>query len=518
MLVGSGNQHSSDALQQKMGERDAYASRIYAYESYKPSGIPWIEDVPDHWEVRRLRTVADMRVSNVDKYTREDEFPVRLCNYVDVYKNDHISQAMPFISATASWKEIERFRLQRDDVLITKDSEAWDDIGVPSLVVESADDLLSGYHLALLRPFEDILGSYLARALQSKAVDYQFHVRANGVTRYGLTHTGIQSVQIPLPPLPEQQAIVRYLDYMDRRIRHYVRAKRKLIALLEEERQAVISQAVTRGLDLNVRLKSSGVEWLGDVPAHWEVLQVGHFSKVGNGSTPLRGNTAYWSNGTHPWLNSSSVNQATITRADQFVTDLALHECHLPRVRSGSVLVGITGQGKTRGMSAVLSMDATINQHMAYITPTTARVSSNYLQMCLTAAYSELRAVSGASGSTKAALTCQDIKRFRVVLPPRDEQDRLLSEVSRELASLDAAIVRARRHIELVQEYRTRLIADVVTGKLDVREAAAQLAEEADDPDPLDDGFPLTDGTDDDNYDAEEEAAEKPTMESEVTI
>ncbi len=113
-----------------------------------------------------------MRVSNVDKHTNEDEFPVRLCNYVDVYKHDRITLAMPFMTATASRDEITRFGLERDDVLITKDSEAWDDIGVPSFVAESADDLLSGYHLALLRPFEEILGSYLARALQSKAVAY----------------------------------------------------------------------------------------------------------------------------------------------------------------------------------------------------------------------------------------------------------------------------------------------------------------------------------------------------------
>ena len=104
------------------------------------------------------------------------------------------------MTATASQGEIERFRLQRGDVLITKDSEAWDDIGIPSFVVQSTDDLLSGYHLALLRPFKQILGSYLAWALQSKAVAYQFHVRANGVTRYGLTRAGIQSVQIPLHP------------------------------------------------------------------------------------------------------------------------------------------------------------------------------------------------------------------------------------------------------------------------------------------------------------------------------
>ena len=152
-----------------------------------------------------------------------------------------------------------------------------DDIGVPALVAESSDDLLSGYHLALLRPFRTTIGAYLALALQSKGVAYQFHVGANGVTRYGLTHTTIQSIRIPLPPLPEQRAIVRYLDHVDDRIRRYISAKEKLIALLEEERQAVIHRAVTRGLDPNVPLKPSGVEWLGRRPLrHWEVRRLKH--------------------------------------------------------------------------------------------------------------------------------------------------------------------------------------------------------------------------------------------------
>ena len=120
----------------------------------------------------------------------------------------------------------------------------------------------------------ETLGSYLARALQSKAVAYQFHVRANGVTRYGLTHAGIQSVQLPLPPLAEQRAIVRYLDHAGRRIRRYADAKRRLAALLEEERRAIVNRAVTRGLDPAAPLKPSGVEWLGDVPAHWEVRRL----------------------------------------------------------------------------------------------------------------------------------------------------------------------------------------------------------------------------------------------------
>ena len=137
--------------------------------------------------MRRLRTLAELRVSNVDKHVRDGERPVRLCNYVDVYKNDRIRRRMPFMNATATPDEIERFRLRRGDVLITKDSESWNDIGVPALVESTEDNIVCGYHLALLRPFpERIAGGYLFRALQGSGVAHQFQVKANGVTRFGL--------------------------------------------------------------------------------------------------------------------------------------------------------------------------------------------------------------------------------------------------------------------------------------------------------------------------------------------
>ena len=300
----------------------------------------------------------------------------------------------------------------------------------------------------------------------------------------------LSSTYLAVPPLREQAAIVRYLDYVDRRIRRYIRAKQKLIALLNEQKQAIIQQAVTRGLDPNVRLKPSGVEWLGDVPEHWEIWQISHFAKIGNGSTPSRGNAGYWSGGHYPWLNSASVNKGKIAAADQFVTDLALRECHLPRVQPGSVLVAITGQGKTRGTAALLEIEATINQHIAYITPTSAFVAPDYLQMYLTAAYPELRRISDDSGSTKGALTCEDIKRFRIVVPPIEEQQRLVNTVRQELVNVEAMTERIQREIALLREYRTRLIADVVTGKLDVRAAAAALPEEVEEPEALEEATP----------------------------
>jgi type I restriction enzyme S subunit len=250
-------------------------SALKPYPSYKDSGVPSLGEVPQLWEVRRIRNVAEMRVSNVDKHTRDGEIPVRLCNYVEVYKHDHIRNEMPFMLATASQQEIERFRLKRGDVLITKDSEVWNDVGVPALVEQQADDLICGYHLALLRPLSDRMrGDYLFRTLQSTPAAYQFHVGANGVTRYGLSHGAIKSIWLSLPPVPEQAAIVRFLNHYDRKIRRYIRTKQKLIKLLEEQKQAIIHRAVTRGLDPNVRRKPSGVEWLGGIPEHWEVKRL----------------------------------------------------------------------------------------------------------------------------------------------------------------------------------------------------------------------------------------------------
>ncbi|WP_217125617.1 restriction endonuclease subunit S [Hydrogenophilus thiooxidans] len=220
------------------------------YPAYKDSGVPWLGEVPEHWEVRRLRNIVKMRVSNVDKHSKEGEEPVRLCNYVDVYKHERIRANMEFMKATASAEEIERFRLEQGDVLITKDSEAWDDIGVPALVESSAPDLISGYHLALLRPKQVVEGAFLLRALQNPQVAYQFHVEAKGVTRYGLSHDAIKSVSVPLPPLPEQTAIVEYLDAQTAKLDAAIAAARREIELLREYRERLIADVVTGKLDV----------------------------------------------------------------------------------------------------------------------------------------------------------------------------------------------------------------------------------------------------------------------------
>ena len=232
--------------------------------------LAWTEQLPDDWEAKPLRSTAGYVVSNVDKLPNDDEIPVRLCNYTDVYNNEFITPTLDFMCATASETEISKFGLAVDDVLITKDSESWDDIGIPALVRKTADDLVCGYHLALLRPFKQKMnGAFLFRCLQAGPVRVQLELAANGITRFGIPKSEIGALRLPVPPLAQQLAIADFLDRETAQLDALVAAKERVFALLAEKRRALVTNAVTRGLDPDAPLRDSGIPWLGEIPAHW---------------------------------------------------------------------------------------------------------------------------------------------------------------------------------------------------------------------------------------------------------
>ncbi|TAJ91532.1 MAG: restriction endonuclease subunit S [Gammaproteobacteria bacterium] len=272
-------------------------------------------------------------------------------------------------------------------------------------------------------------------------------------------------LRLPAPPLETQCIIANYLDRETARLDALVAAKERVLGLLAEKRRAVITRAVTRGLDPRARLRDSGIPWLGEIPAHWEAWKLGHVAFVGNGSTPNRDNPEYWTEGVIPWLNSSVVNQDEVTASDQFVTPTAFRECHLPLVKPGSVLIGITGQGKTRGSAVVLSFEATINQHLAFITPNANLLNAWFLRWALFAAYEFLRSISDDAGGTKGALTCEAVAALYVPLPPLNDQRAIVAHVSSEASKLDALRVATERTIALIKERRAALIAAAVTGR-----------------------------------------------------
>ena len=183
-----------------------------SYPTYQPSGIEWLGEIPVHWEVKRLKTFATVQLSNVDKKSVDGQHPVRLCNYVDVYYNEHIGQDIEFMTSTATKEQVHRFSLRRGDVLITKDSETWTDIAVPAVVTQDLPEILCGYHLAHVRPDSSCSGEFLSRAFAAIGLRDQYQISANGITRFGLTGDSIRTSLHALPPLSEQRAIAAFLN------------------------------------------------------------------------------------------------------------------------------------------------------------------------------------------------------------------------------------------------------------------------------------------------------------------
>ena len=348
-------------------------------------------------------------------------------------------------------------------------------------------------------------------------VDFRMVVNPGAVP--SVNERQLEVLPVLVPPLREQAAIVRYLDYVDRRIRRYVSAKRKLIALLEEEKQAVISQVVTRGLDPNVRLKPSGVDWLGDVPEHWEVWRLGYLAKkFGSGITPRGGATVYEESGV-PFLRSQNVHFGGLRMEDVARISPRLHgELSSSHVKPGDVLLNITGASIGRACSVPDDfVEANVNQHVCIIRPNRSYLIPNLLAAYLSTPMLQREIRFEQSGASREGLTLRSIRNFKVLVPPLHEQTTIVDHLDAATADIDTATASARRQIELAQEYRTRLIADVVTGKLDVREAAAQLPDEGDDRDSTEEDGLLADGMEGDLSSADA-SAEESVIESEVAV
>ena len=476
---------------------------VRPYPAYKPSGVPWLGDVPEHWEVRRTKTVLLER--------SEKGFPHE-----------------PLLAATQTRGVVRKEQYENRTVLALKDLHLLKLVRVGDFVI-SLRSFQGGIEYAreqgiispaytVLYPADPSARAYLAFLFKSKPYIENLTLHVTGIRQgQNVDYTELNRSTLPLPSLAEQATIVRYLDYVDRRIRRYVGAKRRLIALLEEEKQAVVNRAVTRGLDPNVRLKPSGVEWLGDVPEHWEVRTLGqiadsfrtgpfgsmlHQSDYVEGGTPVI-NPVHMRRGTIVEDPNCTVSEAVADRLSSYRLDLhdlvfsrrgELGRCALVRGRETSWLCG-TGSIRVRIAHGNMEPEFLIQA----------------LQVRWVGEYLSLVSV----GATMANLNTSILKGVPILVPPIQEQRDLFVLIGRRSRTIDAAIARARRQIELVQEYRTRLIADVVTGKLDVREAAGQLPEEADEDEPIDESIPFAHDMDVDPYDADE-PMEAPALESEV--
>ena len=446
--------------------------------------MEWFEAVPEHWQVIRLENVASYLTSTVDKKSKDGELPVRLCNYTDVYYQDHIRACDGiFMSATASEREIARFRMEFGDVLVTKDSEDWQDIAVPALIRETAEDFICGYHLGIIRCSPTVNSGYMFRAMQSEAVNRQLQISASGVTRYGLPNAAVGNVVLPLPPPTEQRAISTFLDLETARIDALVEKKRLLIERLQEYRTALITRTVTRGLppeaaraaglDPSPRLKASGVDWLGDVPERWDVLRLRDCGHVQTGPFGTQLHSDEYVTAGVPVINPSNLVDGRLspdqdgTIAPAKASELARHA-----LLAGDIAFGRRGEMARAALVARHDLPALCGTGCLRIRPDSRCADSSFLlySLGLDGLRSWLETV--AVGSTLANLNEQIVGRLPVVLPPLREQRAIVNWLKRHLDRANDLMKSAEKATERLQEYRTALITAAVTGKIDVREAA----------------------------------------------
>lgn len=436
--------------------------------------LDWFPELPSVWRQMPLKAVCDYRVSNVDKVPSENELPVRLCNYTDVYHNEFITLDMELMETTATGAEIERFGLDVSDVVITKDSEAWNDIGVPAVIAETAPNLVCGYHLAMLRPVPEILdGRYLFRCLQARPMQFQFERSASGVTRYGLGLDAIGRLYLPIPPLPRQRAIAAYLDRETAKIDAMIAAKERLLTLLAEKRRALITHAVTRGLDPDAPMKDSGVEWLGEIPEHWTLTRLKFLAEIRGGVT-LGKSYGIKPLIEVPYLRVANVQVGRVNLDEVKNISVPSEERDRYLLRAGDLLMTEGGDIDKLGRGCVWREQIAPCIHQNHVFAVRPHdVDPEWLARWTDAEPSRAYFEITAKRSTNlASISGSNIGELPVLVPPGAETVQILSHIEHGMGQLDALSEHAGSTIQLLRERRSALIAAAVTGQVDVEDAA----------------------------------------------
>lgn len=427
----------------------------------------FVDALPSDWPVTRLGNVSDILFSNVDKHTFDEEVSIRLCNYVDVYKNDRITSAIEFMQASAEPREIERFQIKCGDVLVTKDSETPDDIAIPALVAENIPNVLCGYHLALIRPLRHRMhGSYLAWLHACKAFRANYEAQAVGVTRWGLSQSAFKDVQVPVPPLPEQHRIAAYLDASCAALDAAVAAKRRQLEALEALFFSTIQNVATQGLDSQARTKPSGLNWLPRVPIHWQIQQIKRRCTLlrGKFSHRPRNDPAFY-DGDYPFVQTGDITAAEkyIRSYTQTLNELGLSVSRM--FPKGTLVMSIAANV---GDVAILDFEACFPDSMVGLVPN-HNTNLDFL-------YYLMRAMKGILLRSAVLTTQLNLNYVRIgtnfaAFPPRKEQEQIAAFLDAKAEEHQATRSIINRQIATLTSYRKSLIHECVTGQRRINEA-----------------------------------------------
>jgi len=424
--------------------------RYSKYPSYRDSGVEWLGEIPKHWELATVSRLFDIKAGgDVKKEYFSEEHSI---DYpYPIYTNSTKKAAVYGYSKKAFFHE--------------------------NTITVSGRGYI-GYAIYREHKYDAIIRLLVLSPRNKKPCKF-FMYHINDVLDFQVANTAISQLsteqispyKVVLPPLQEQQTIANYLDTATAKIDTLIEKQTKLIELLKEKRQAVISTAVTRGLDNTVAMKDSGVGWLGEIPEHWVLSKFAYLSIVVRGGSPRPAGDPTLFNGDYsPWVTVAEITKdikAYITETETFLTKKGSEQC---RVFSKGTLV-LSNSGATLGVPKILNINANANDGVVGFENLSPKVLTMYAYYYLFSLTENLRDRMN-QGSGQPNLNTDIVKALQIPLPSIEEQNKLVELIDNKTSKIDTLISKSTKAIDLLKEKRTALISSTVTGKIDVRESA----------------------------------------------
>ncbi len=425
------------------------------YPEYKDCRLPWLAKTPVHWEEKR----AKFYLREVDERTQTGA--------EELLSVSHLTGVTSRSQKNVTMFKAESYvghKLCRPGDIVVNTMWAW----MAALGVSRQVGIVSpSYAVYRFRRPDSFLPEFVDHLLRTKSYAAEYVCRSTGIrgSRLRLYPDRFLDIPVVRPPLAEQETAVAFLRYTDHPIRRFIRSKQRLIELLTEQKQAIIHRAVTRGLDPSPRLKPSGIDSLGEIPTHWNIRRLKNASRIIMGQSPASADCNVDGHG-RPFLQGCAEFGVRHPSPVQFCSSA-------PKIAPpGSVLMSVRAPVGTLN---VADQEYGIGRGLCAIVPDLDALDLDFVLHSISACKQQLLMI--ATGSTYDAVTAWQVGTMRLPLVSLDEQSRIVQHISDETAAIDRAVAKAQREIDLIREYRARLIADVVTGKVDVRQVATQAAE-----------------------------------------
>ena len=431
---------------------------IKAYESYKNTDQFWIKQIPSHWDVHKIKYVFDERS---EKGHQKEPLLVASQNMGVVPKSVYGNRTVE------AMKGLDTLKLVKvgDFVISLRSFQGGIEYAYYQGIISPA------YTVMILKGY--VTPEYFRHLAKSDAFIKLLKLCVTGIREgQNINYALLKNYRIPVPPKEEQDQIVRYLDWQNSRLNKLINAKKREIALLEEQKQALISQAVTKGLDPHAPLKDSGIDWIGQIPEHWEINKMNRlFNLIGSGTTPNSGSVDFYDNGNIPWLNSGDLygDKPVIEKTAKHITELALNSFSALKLYNADS-IAIAMYGASVGNISIVPFEFCCNQACCVFSKQIKNLSLKYAYYAVIAGKKDL--IEQAKGGGQPNINQDILKQFRLPLPPVHEQKRIVDCLDKQCAIIDNSIANINKTISLLKEYRTRLVADVVTGQIDVRHIA----------------------------------------------